>query len=270
MSLAMVRLRQALSLVLLASPSYLSACDAIGNLVVDRGKDDPATASTKKKRKKKKRGKLDDSERDEPEGRPRNAFEPADDGRYPPPQGDVRIQPRVGAWIRYASKKPDGAQGHVTTHATLDQRDDRDFLIEVQTKGMVAQAWLGIGDMRRPEDIELLSLKARIGGGKVQTFDGQKGNAAKALFDSLLQSTAVPKFDSLPQEDVTVQGGTFRGCFVWKNEVTVLGIRAKSTTWTHPSLPWPSAVKTETNGYSSELVAFGLTGAKSLLHADGQ
>lgn len=97
----------------------------------------------------------------------------------------------------------------------------------------------------------------------MQTFSGATVAATQKQFDQFIGRFAVPKFAGLPQEDVTVPAGRFRGCYQRSEQVEMFGIRDESTIWNHTAVPIMAMVKlVSKDGTVFELEDYGLTGAK--------
>jgi hypothetical protein len=70
----------------------------------------------------------------------------------------------------------------------------------------------------------------------------------------------------MPREDVTVPAGTFKGCYRRTEKTDVGDVHSDTTLWTHPSVPITGLVRSkEKDGTGMELIAYGMTGAKSSL-----
>jgi hypothetical protein len=219
--------------------------------------DDDGESKKKKKKKKKneKQSKKDDGDEVGPGGK-------LADGSYAKPApGDVPAL-KVGAWAKYHM----GQSAGDLTYGVVEKRKERQFLIDfniTNRMSIAGQVWMDVPDLRDRDEIKLLEAAAKVGGGAVQKLSLSSSSPLAGTFEKLVSGTVPPKFEGLPQEDVKVKAGHFRGCYRWRSESVVLGQKSDQTIWTHPAVPMPAFVKIESaDGGTFELIEFGLEGAK--------
>lgn len=91
---------------------------------------------------------------------------------------------------------------------------------------------------------------------------------SKSLMKSFAQANYVPDAISAEaREDVSVAAGTFRGCARYQVNASVGPVSQQSKSWFHPKVPLNGVVKASSDDgqWTSELLDFGLTGARSAL-----
>ncbi len=211
-----------------------------------------------KKKKKKKRGKSSKKRR----GAATASAQANDDGSIPRPRPGEVPQLIVGAWSKYKMKSG------VITWSLLQKRNTEYLVdVDVQTRVKLAiQAWVNVPDPGDASGTEIRELKYRIGGGAMTVLKGAALGAHAKTYNQLIKGFVPPKFEGLPQEDITVAAGTFRGCYRHTSKETFMGMTSESTIWSHPAVPAPSMVKSQTkDGQTYELIAYGMSGAKKSL-----
>ncbi len=213
---------------------------------------------------KSKKGKDDEAKDDEAKGDGEAAptSQPSD-GSVPAPLPGEVPKFTVGAWSKY--KLTTGT----AIWSVLDKRGD-EILIDALMEGrmnLAVQSWVSVPDAGDTRTSSIRELKYRLGGGAVQTLQGSALKGHAQLYDRIIKGFLPPKFEGMPQEDVTVAAGTFRGCYKWTSKETIMNITTESTIWTHPAVPPPSMVKlvSHTDDATYELIAYGASGAKPSL-----
>jgi hypothetical protein len=226
----------------------LTGCDAVKDMIPGKdgdgdGKDSDGEGSKGKKGKKGKTTK-------------------AEDGVVPAPKpGDVPTL-KVGAWSKYRM-----GSGGEATWAIVDRRNDNEWLVDAKIDGpmkLFVQSWVRVPDLRDLQGMKMLDAKFRMNKGPIQKLTMGPTSPAAMMFQKFMSTATSQKLEGLPQEDVTVEAGTFKGCYKWSNENTVMGIKVEETIWTHPGVPLPAMVKSEPkNGKGGfELIAYSEKGAK--------
>ena len=169
----------------------------------------------------------------------------------------------VGQWTKHRVTREDGSQS--TIRYQVIGQESGAFWIEVASgdgTGTVIQLLMKTGSA---QDAELLAGRVRSPNGEIKESRGKEFEKHKDGFRKAISGTLLPKMAGLPQKDVTVPAGTFKGCYEDVRTTSVSQITAKNRTFVHPSVPITGLVKSETVGekHKMELEAFGLTGAKS-------
>jgi hypothetical protein len=184
------------------------------------------------------------------------------DGSIPAPEpGDVPAM-TVGAWSKY--KMSSG----IATFALVDRRNDTEWLIDAKIEGkmkILIQAWVHVPDLRDRSGMKMKEARAKIGGGAIRTMTMGPTSPAAMMFERFMSASTAERLEGLPQEDVKVKAGHFRGCYRWSNKLTMMGIKVEETIWTHPAVPLPSMVRSKPKKGGDggfELIGFGSKGAK--------
>lgn len=244
------------ALALLTLAMSLGACSQLG-LSSDSDETEEEDDEKKKKKSKKKKKKSKKKRADKDDG-----DDATDDGSIPAPKKGDKPSLRVGAWSKY--KITGGAGGGEMTYAVLEKRNSDEYLVDADANiapmPLQIQAWVQVKDLDKPSETKLIDLDARMNG---KPLPGAMLNMSKQLWDKMMFNQQPPDFEKLPQEDVTVPAGTFRGCYRWKSKQKFMNIEAEATLWTHPAVPLPAFVKQTTDSDSTyELIAYGEKGAK--------
>ena len=188
----------------------------------------------------------------------------ADDGSIPPPKSADPLPVRKGQWVRYDIK--DGSGSRQLTSALVGNEGDSHWLdVSIDKPGgaISIQILLSIPDRTDPSTVEIEQFKIKMPGGKVQTFSGATVAMAEKQFKNVIGRFGIPKLTGLPQEDVTVPAGRFRGCYKRTEKVEMFGLKDESTVWNHTAVPIMAMVKlVSKDGAVFELAGYGLTGAK--------
>lgn len=189
----------------------------------------------------------------------------ADDGSIPPPASAEMLPIQAGQWVRYAIQGPGGARKF--TYAVIRKQGDAHWLdVSVDQPGQKTslQILVSIPDRNDPSQVRIQEFKVKLPGGQVKSFSGPTVAMAQKQFQNVMGRFAVPKLDGLPQEDVTVPAGRFRGCYKRDEKVEMFGLKDESTVYNHPAVPIMAMVKlVSKDGTQFELEGYGMTGAKA-------
>lgn len=172
-----------------------------------------------------------------------------------------------GQWAEYKAIDGDGKPSFMKMKIVGQDADAYWFEIESQTyQGRSAMLYLmRIGDRRNPDSIEIRAVRQMDKDGDVQVFPPEMIAMMQSMYRSGLTMLTVT-WENQPQEDAAVPAGSFAACFKVRSEVSVMGFRSSSMTWSHPLVPLSGMVRSQglDNPGTMELVAFGTTGARSV------
>ncbi len=191
------------------------------------------------------------------------------------------LEPRpwqVGQWTLYRTVH-DGKPGY--EKLSIVAHDDCGFWLEQVRQDYYHRSITKICYARMPwlpdtsgnyvaNTMDLVQVMVSQGDrGRPQVWDFRKNPQMKESMKLLAQSVVsfdwVNK-DSLPREDVAVPAGRFAGAATFPITVTVLWKTITVTTRIHADVPVYGIVRSDAStGQSSELLAFGDTGAESVL-----
>jgi hypothetical protein len=125
------------------------------------------------------------------------------------------------------------------------------------------QVLLTIPDRTSAKGVDVKGLRMKVGG-RIQEFHGAMMRAIQKGTNKYLRGLAIPQLDGKPQEDKTVEAGTFKGCYKWNAKEHLAGMTEEGVHWNHPAVPILTLVKSElADGGSVELLDYGMTGAKA-------
>jgi hypothetical protein len=205
----------------------------------------------------------------------------------PAPQALESMPLAVGQWAEYELTTR-GRQPKFLTQKIVAQEDGA-FWFEVvhdtYQGRVVEQLLVAVGDRRDPAKVELRAVRRREPGGQVVTMSRGDLWAAKnelgpvgIYWDDAIDAALIVNWRGQPQEPVIVPAGRFDGCYRKHGEMLwprwVRDRRAHDS-WSHPAVPLSGLVRlqayfladghAEAPRFVSELVAYGTTGARSVL-----
>ena len=237
----------------------LAAVLAVGSLGCDavQGAIDDVTGDSSKNGtgKKKKKGKKKVGHR-----------MPSKSGVVPAPDPGESIQPKKGAWVKYATRPKTQAPGTLTW-SVVGQPEPTNYLIELEMASgpqrFITRADAIIVDLRDPDGNDFKAFEFKVPGHRSVTLPGIMQTQMKGTVAALFQIANPKRIEGAPQQTVKVKAGTFKGCYKIKGPGVAFGVKQLATHWVHPSVPLPGIVKTVAAEGEMELDSYGLTGAKS-------
>jgi|SRR5450631_287775 len=174
----------------------------------------------------------------------------------PPPGRLESMRPAVGQWVQYKVSLPDGRVKFVTKKiigehagALWYERVDETY------EGRVVQQLLfAVDDHADPAKVELRAARTKNEKGRVVTLS--RPTMWQESYWAEAEAVAhIRRWPALPRETTVVPAGRFEGCY---REHTVDDV------WWHPNVPLSGLVRVEIgSGVTFELVAYGVTGARS-------
>ena len=185
---------------------------------------------------------------------------------------------KVGQWALYRTVT-DGKPGY--EKYSIVGEDDCGFWLEQVQQDYYRRSVSKICYTRMPwlpdasghyvaDTMDLVQVMITQGDtGRAQVFDFRRNPQMKESMKMLAQTMV--SFDwankeSLPREDLVVPAGRFAGTVTFPISVTVLWKTINVTTHIHPEVPVYGVVRSDAStGRVSELLAFGETGATSVL-----
>ena len=188
----------------------------------------------------------------------------ADGGKF------VSVMPyQVGQWVLMSNTSGDkksisktsivGKEGNAWIIETYSLTDTEEGIMQICISGL--DKMMKSGNM---DDIELEWVKMKKDK-EIQTIDGIALSFAKSFYKKGLTNLAVKVDGMASAGSVTVPAGTFGGVFKSTAEVEIFGSTYKSIGYYHKDVPINGTVKcvAEDNSYTTELLDFGLSGAKA-------
>lgn len=188
----------------------------------------------------------------------------ADAGKF------VSVMPyQVGQWVLMANKSGDkksisktsivGKEGNSWIIETYSLTETEEGIMQIRISGL--DKMMKSGNL---DDIELEWVKIKKDK-EIQTIDGIALSFAKGFYKKSLANMAVKTEGMSSAGSVTVPAGTFGGVSKISTEVEIFGSTYKSTGYYHKDVPINGTVKcvADDNSYTTELLDFGLTGAKA-------
>jgi hypothetical protein len=173
-----------------------------------------------------------------------------------------------GQWTQH--KMIDGkGQPSFMTYKIVGQDGDA-FWVEAVTENYhgktVMKMLLAMPNRMDPNGIDIRAVTMKDNKGNVTKLDGPMLSLMRSMYQGAV-STLVVNWQGLPQENATVPGGNFAGCYKTRTDAAWGPWKSASTAWSHPAVPISGLVRSQgiDQPTSMELTAFGLTGAVSEL-----
>ena len=180
-------------------------------------------------------------------------------------------QPRPlvpGQWATYKASDDRGEPGFFTYKVVGREANASwvESVSETYAGKTVTQMLVALGDGQSAESVDVREVKVKDARGHVSTFEGPTLLAVRGLYASGAAGLAV-SWQGRSQEDVSVLGGTFVGCFRTQSTLALGPLRRESVSWSHPAVPISGLVKSHAvaGPASLEPIAYGDAGAVSEL-----
>ncbi|MFO0659505.1 MAG: hypothetical protein U0165_06715 [Polyangiaceae bacterium] len=172
----------------------------------------------------------------------------------------------AGQWVKYKVYDSHGGAGELTYKILAQRGTSYDMEVVTQkTSRSIIFLTLAIGKREDPNSYRVEAAKVKTGTTPVIDL---KPGLVNPMLAGVLSQIVVPPLGNQPREDVVVPAGTFAQSLKIEQTYTIFGKPFSGTSWVHPTIPLMAAAKTQSNqegGTRTELIAFGLTGAKSEL-----
>lgn len=172
----------------------------------------------------------------------------------------------VGQWTRYKTTRDGAPAGDVSYRVT--GKEGNAFWIQIQIdqpggKPADVSILIDFKNGRASKDFKVEKAKVTLPTGQTHTLSGPMLGAAMKGFGGQLAALAVDSLEGLPQEDVKVAAGDFKGCYYRDFDFKVMNIHSKGRVWNHTKVPINAMVKNESNTDGAkvvfELAEYGLT-----------
>lgn len=191
---------------------------------------------------------------------------PRADAHYGPPRNAKPLALAPGQWIKRHVVDQDGYHALVTTK--LIGLFGRQVWVESETESEAGtraiKVLLSLGNRKDPRTIDIYQYWVKHPDGRVEQLPAMLlGSHKPRLQQQLAEVLIAPRAEG--QEDVAVTAGQFARAYKARVKERALGSEALADTWWHSGVPFNGALRTvgvSSPGHS-ELVAFGLSGAKT-------
>jgi len=188
------------------------------------------------------------------------------DACYGPPRNAKPLPLAPGQWVKQHVVDQDGHHALVTTKVI--GLFGRQVWLESETESeggtRAIKLLLSLGDRKDPKTIDVFQYWVKAPDGRVEQLQPMLLGSMKPKLQSMLAEVLIAhRADA--QEDVAVSAGRFARAYKARVQVKSLGSSALSDTWWHSGVPLNGSLRTVSVSApgSSELIAFGLSGAKS-------
>jgi hypothetical protein len=185
---------------------------------------------------------------------------------YPAPTGFQPMPFAAGQWIRIKLVDDKGQPSFITQKVLAQEADAfwLESVTQTYTGKTITKLLLAIPNRMDPSTVDIRAAMMKDHKGNVTNFDGPLLSLMKSSFQSVV-STMTVSWQGLPQEDVSVPGGSFTGCYKARTDAAWGPWHSATTSWGHSSVPLSGLVKSVgiDKPTTMELVDFGLTGAAS-------
>ncbi|MET0287506.1 MAG: hypothetical protein ABW352_23670 [Polyangiales bacterium] len=192
---------------------------------------------------------------------------PATDAAYAPPRSPKPRALAPGQWVKQRVVDQDGHHTLVTTkviglfgHQVWLERET-----ESEQGTRARKLLVGLGDRNDARTIDVFQCWLKHADGRVEKLAPMLIGAEKPRLQSELAALVLAR-PAQGQEDIAVSAGRFARAYKARVKERLLGVEVESESWWHPEVPLNGALRTRRVGApgGSELVAFGLRGAKSV------
>lgn len=163
--------------------------------------------------------------------------------------GTLPLPFAVGQWSRYKTTRNGAPAGDVTYRVT--GKEGNAFWIQIEMaqapggKSTEVSILMDFKDGRSSKDFSVEKAKVTLPTGQTHTLSGPLLNAAIKGFGGQLAALAIDSLEGLPQEDVKVPAGEFKGCYYRDFDIKVMNIHSKGRVWNHTKVPINAMVKNE-------------------------
>jgi len=187
----------------------------------------------------------------------------------PGPEATESMPPAVGQWAEYKLTLDNG-QFKFLTQKIVGEEGGALLVEKVHDTYQgrsVEQLLVAIGDGWDPKKVELRSVKVKNEKGYLTTLSRtdlwiarNRMGPASSYWDDALSVSLLNNWRGAPQASIAVIAGRFEGCYHYH---TPARGPMPGKVWSHPSVPLGGLVRLQENGFVSELVAYGTSGARS-------
>ncbi len=170
----------------------------------------------------------------------------------------------VGQWSRFKTSRNGAPAGDLTYRITGKEGDAFWIRFEMHDpsgKLTEVEILIDFEGGRASKNFDVKQAKVKLPTGQTHSLSGPLLNAAMKGFSGQLAALAIDSLEGLPQEDVKVPAGEFKGCYYRDYDFKVMNIHSKGRVWNHTKVPINAMVKNEstTDGAKVlfELEAYG-------------
>lgn len=187
---------------------------------------------------------------------------------FPAPVGFVPLPLAPGQWTQY-KMTDDKGQPSFLTHKILAEEAGAHWIeavVESYSGRTVQKMLVAFGNRMDPNQVEIRAVTTKDMNGTVNEMPAGMMPMLQSLYKSVV-SAMIINWQGLPQEPTAVPAGNFDGCFRARSDVQWGPWRSVADSWSHAAVPISGAVRSKgvDKPFTMELVAFGLSGAKSEL-----
>jgi hypothetical protein len=192
---------------------------------------------------------------------------PAADARYEPPRTPRPLALAPGQWVKQHVTDQDGHHALVTTkviglfgHQVWLERET-----ETEAGTRARKLLLSLGNRKDARTIDVFQYWIKHPDGRVERLSPMLLGAEKTRLQRELAALLISRRADA-REDVAVTAGRFARAYKTRVKERALGADILRDTWWHSGVPFNGSLRTVSVGApgGSELVAFGLSGAKSV------
>lgn len=183
----------------------------------------------------------------------------------PAPEAIESMAPAVGQWAQYKMTLPNGEAKFLMQKIVGEEGGA--LLVEIVHDAYqgrsVEQLLVAVGDRRDPKKVELRAVKVKDEKGRLTMLSRtdlwvarNRMGPVSIYWDDAMDVSLVISWRGKPQASTAVVAGRFEGCYHTRAPM--------GEAWSHPSVPLGGLVrKQDKQGFASELVAYGTSGAQS-------
>jgi hypothetical protein len=174
----------------------------------------------------------------------------------------------VGQWTQY-KMTDDKKQPSFLTYKITGQEAGAywvETVHETYTGRMIQKLLVSFGSRTDPNQIEIRGVKTMDHNGRVTELPPSMMPLLQATYRGVVASLII-SWQGLSQEAAAVPAGRFDGCYHVRSEAQWGPWKSTADSWSHPAVPLSGTVRSVgvDRPFTMELVAFGLSGARSEL-----
>lgn len=190
---------------------------------------------------------------------------------FPSPSGFDLKPLAVGQWIRIANTVESSPP--TQTFVRIVGKEGNDFWYEIETntpKGTtIIQFLMDEAARKNFQKSSIKKLRVKAGQAPVQEYSGPMLAMVGSIVEDQVSLFGQPDLATAKREDTQTSAGSFKGCYVYETEKTMLGVATKLKSHNHPAVPITGFVRSEGKAgdrkVASELLEMHDDGAKSSL-----
>jgi hypothetical protein len=183
---------------------------------------------------------------------------------FPAPAAPTPLPLAVGQWTQHELRDEQDRPSFLTMKLVGEDLGSYwlELIEETYSGRRVTKMLIYFGDRATPTAMDIRAIKTRVGTGPVKDATPDELRTSRTDWAGILSMLAI-NWQGLSQEESRAPAGIFAGAYKRETEESWGPMLAKSTTWSHPTVPLSAVVRAQaTEGPASLLlISFGEKGA---------